>query len=95
MRPSNWHAPVAAVGEVTDAGALEVDHARAQIRQLARRERRGDGVFEGDDGESLERLHGSAFQGRDGVHRQPAFVVLGPQLDGVAFASGAGPPQAG
>ena len=77
---------VVAAGEVADAGALDLDDARAEVGELARRERRGDRVFERDDGECLRAVACAApsAQRRDGVHRQPAFVVLGPQLDGLA-----------
>ena len=42
--------------EVADAGSLDLDHARAEVGELARRERRGDRVLERDDGDAGERL---------------------------------------
>ena len=51
---------VVAAGEVAGAGTLDLDHAGAEVGELAGGERRGDGVLEGDDGEAGERLHGHA-----------------------------------
>ena len=62
VRREAAHARVVAAREVADAGALDLDHAGTQIGELARRERRGDRVLEGDDGESFERLHGGPFE---------------------------------
>jgi hypothetical protein len=47
-------AGVVGAGEVARAGALDLDHARAEVGELAGAERRGDGVFEGDDGDAVE-----------------------------------------
>lgn len=43
---------VVAAGEVTDPGPLDLDDAGAEIGELTGGERRGDGLFEGDDGDS-------------------------------------------
>src|SRR5574337_1296033 len=48
------HTLVVAAREVAAAGALDLDHARAQVGELARGKGRGDGVFEGDDGDAVE-----------------------------------------
>ena len=53
VRGQAAHALVVAAREVAAARALDLDHARAQVGQLARGERRGDGVFERDDGDAL------------------------------------------
>src|SRR5690606_19883399 len=45
---------VIAPGEIAGAGPLDLDHAGAEIGQLARTERRGDGVFEADHGDAVE-----------------------------------------
>jgi hypothetical protein len=63
MRRQPLHALVVAAREVADAGALDLDDARAQVGELAGGERRRDGVFEGDDGEALEGLHGVSSSG--------------------------------
>ena len=47
-------ARVVGAREVARAGALDLDHARPQVGQLAAGERRGDGVFERDDGDAVE-----------------------------------------
>ena len=52
------HPPVVGPREVACAGPLDLDDARAQVGELARGERRRDRVFEGDDGDALEWLHG-------------------------------------
>ncbi len=58
MRGQAAHARVVAAREVAGARALDLDDAGAEVGELARRERRRDRVLEGDDGESLEGLHG-------------------------------------
>ena len=51
------HDGIVAAREISDLGALDLDHARAQIRQLPRGERRGDGLLQGHDRDSRERQH--------------------------------------
>ena len=46
------HALVVAAREVAAARALDLDHTRTEVGQLARRKGRRDGVFEGDDGKA-------------------------------------------
>ena len=58
VRRESAHALVVAAREVAHAGALDLDHARAQIRQLARREGRRNCMFQCDDGDSLQGSHG-------------------------------------
>ncbi len=43
--------------EIADAGTLDLDHARAEIRELARRERRRDRLLERDDRDSVKGAH--------------------------------------
>ncbi|MNL15081.1 hypothetical protein D3C87_1360520 [compost metagenome] len=50
MRRQAAHARVVGAGEIPRAGPLDLDHARAKVRQLAGAERRGNRLFEGDDG---------------------------------------------
>ena len=45
---------VVAAREVAAAGALHLDDARAQVGQLSRAERRGDRMFERNDGDAVE-----------------------------------------
>src|SRR5690606_29108214 len=45
---------VVAPGEVTGTGPLHLDHPGAEVGQLARAERRGDGVLEADHGDAVE-----------------------------------------
>ena len=51
-------AGVVAARRIADAGAFDLDDAGAEIGELARAERRGDDVFEGDDGDSVQGTHG-------------------------------------
>ena len=46
------HGPVVAAGEVAGAGPLDLDHARAEVGELAGGERRGHRLLQGDDGEA-------------------------------------------
>ena len=55
VRGQAAHALVVAAREVADAGALDLDHARAEVGELARAERRRDRVLERDDGDAIER----------------------------------------
>src|SRR3569832_544854 len=43
--------------EVAHAGALDLDHARAEIGQLPRAERRGDRMLQRDDGNAVQGSH--------------------------------------
>ena len=54
VRSLAFDARVVGAGEVTRAGALDLDHAGTEVGELARAERRGDGMFEGDDGDAVE-----------------------------------------
>ena len=45
---------VVAAGEVAGTGPLDLDHPCAEVGQLARAERRGDGVLEADHGDAIE-----------------------------------------
>ena len=54
MRGLALDAGVVGAGKVAGAGALHLDHARAEVSELARAERRGDGMFKGDDGDAVE-----------------------------------------
>ena len=51
------HALVIRSREVTDTRPLDLDHARAEIRQLPRAEGGGDGVLNGDDLDSVQGTH--------------------------------------
>ena len=57
MRGQAIDALVICTREVTDAGALDLDDACAQIGQLARAERRSNRMFEGDDGDAVQWTH--------------------------------------
>jgi len=46
---------VVATGKVAAARAFDLDHAGAQVGQLAGAERRGDGMFQADDGDAVQR----------------------------------------
>ena len=46
---------VVAAGEVAGTGPLDLDHPCAEVGQLARAERRGDGVLEADHSDAIER----------------------------------------
>src|SRR5204863_9187071 len=67
---------------IAAAGALDLDHARAELAELARAERPGDDLLECDDRDSFERpLHanvtvrpGSGRPRRAVVHVSPAFT---------------------
>ncbi|MNE86364.1 hypothetical protein D3C80_1834570 [compost metagenome] len=54
MRGHAAHALVVATGEVADAGALDLDHSRAEIGELTGAERRGNGVLEADHSDAVE-----------------------------------------
>ncbi len=45
---------VVAAGEIAGTGPLDLDHPCAEVGQLARAERRGDGVLEADHGDAIE-----------------------------------------
>ena len=60
MRREPAHALVVAAREIADAGALDLDDARAEVRELSRRERRGDRVLERDDGDAGQGSHRAA-----------------------------------
>ncbi|CAM2153002.1 hypothetical protein PT2222_20033 [Paraburkholderia tropica] len=62
MRGETVHALVVAAREIAHAGTLDLDDARAQIRELARAERRRDCVLERDDLDAFERAHDSALR---------------------------------
>ena len=51
------HASVVGAREIAHARALDLDHARAQVGQLAGAERRRDRVLQRDDGDAFERSH--------------------------------------
>src|SRR3989338_4181438 len=51
---------VIAACKVAHLRTLDLDHARAEIGELPRRERRSDGLFERDDCYSLQREQGLA-----------------------------------
>ena len=57
VRREAAHALVVAAREIAHAGPLDLDDARAEVGELARRERRGDRVLERDDGDAFERSH--------------------------------------
>ena len=50
-------AGVVAAREVAAVGPLDLDHARAEVGKLPRRERRSDGLLDRDDGDALQRQH--------------------------------------
>ncbi len=58
VRGQPAHALVVAAGEVARARTFDLDDARAHVRQLAGAERRGDGVFQADDGDAVQRAGG-------------------------------------
>ena len=49
------HAGVVGTSEVARAGPLDLDDAGAQVSELTRAERRGDGMFERNDGDAVKR----------------------------------------
>ena len=57
VRGQAFDARVVGAREGTDAVPLDLEHARAEVGQLAGAERRRDGVLEGDGGDACERLH--------------------------------------
>jgi hypothetical protein len=57
VRGEAAHARVIAAREVADTGPLHLDHARAEIGELPRRERCRDRMLEGDDRDAFEGLH--------------------------------------
>ena len=57
MRRETVDALVVAAREIAHAGPLDLDHPRAEVRELPRCERRGDRVLERDDGNALQRSH--------------------------------------
>src|SRR3569832_1367840 len=57
MRGLAAHAIVVGAREVAHAGALDLDHARAEIGQLPRAERRGDRMLQRDDGNAVQGSH--------------------------------------
>src|SRR5690606_34290129 len=58
MRRLPAHALVVAAREVAAARALDLDHARAEVGELARAVRRRDCVLQGDYGDAVEGSHG-------------------------------------
>src|SRR5581483_11316959 len=58
MRGETLHAVVVGAREIAHAGTLDLDHARTEVGELARAERRRDRVLERDDGDAFERTHG-------------------------------------
>jgi hypothetical protein len=55
LRRQATHALVVGPGEVTLSGPLDLDHARAVVSQLPCAERRGGGMLERDNRDSIER----------------------------------------
>ncbi len=51
------HGCIITARKVSDFWPLDLDHARAQIRQLPGGERRSDGLLQGHDRDSFERPH--------------------------------------
>jgi len=41
--------------KIADLGPFDLDHPRTEVSELAGAERRGNGLFEGDDGDALQR----------------------------------------
>jgi hypothetical protein len=62
VRGQAAHPLVIGAREVAHAGALDLDHAGAQVGQLARAERRGDRVFQGNDGDAIQGSHGASSE---------------------------------
>ena len=54
VRSQAAHALVVAAREVAHAGTLDLDDARAEVGELARAERRRDGVLERDDCDAFQ-----------------------------------------
>src|SRR5207247_1718753 len=54
------HRCIVRAGEVANSRTLDFDDTRTEIGEVARRERRSDGLFQRDDGDSFQRLHKSA-----------------------------------
>ena len=57
VRAQAVDAVVVAAGEVAGVRPLDLDHPRAEVGELPGRVRRGDRLFERDDGDSTKRLH--------------------------------------
>ncbi len=51
------HALIVATREIADAGAFDLDHARAEIGELTGAKRRCNRVFERDDLDAVQRSH--------------------------------------
>jgi len=64
VRREPLDAAVVAAREVAAAGTLDLDHARAEVGELAGAERRRDRVLERDDGDAVERPHLQKLRGR-------------------------------
>ena len=93
VRREAAHALVVAAREVAGAGPLDLDHARAHVGQLPRGERRGDRVFERDDGDAFQRAHRRARYRRTAVAsivRHPSWSRVHRRTD---LPSGCGAPQ--
>src|SRR6185503_21184575 len=58
MRTQATHAFVVGAREVARAGTLDLDHPGAEIGELARAERRRNGVLERHDPHTVQRPHG-------------------------------------
>ncbi|MER6765122.1 MULTISPECIES: hypothetical protein [Amycolatopsis] len=52
---------VVLAGEVSAVCSFDLDHARAEIGESAGGQRGGDGLFDGDDGESVQREVGGGW----------------------------------
>ena len=78
MRGQALHRAVVAARGVADAGALDLDHARAELGELARGERPGDDLLERDYGDAFERphveAHREAGERQAGQPRAPGFA---------------------
>ena len=73
MRRHAVHARVVGAREIARTGALDLDDARAEVGELARAKRRGDRMFERDDGDAVERSdHGVLASERP---RQPEHML--------------------
>jgi hypothetical protein len=54
VRAESLNSGIVISGEITAARPLDFDDVRAEIRQVARRQRRGDRVLPGDDVNALQ-----------------------------------------
>jgi hypothetical protein len=79
------HGGVVVPGEVAAFGALDLDHAGAEVGELAGRVGRGDGLLQADHGDPVQRQHASS---REMYGQISPGVVAGVKVVGVDIELG-------